>query len=164
MDIGYLKIKIDIKSEYEEYKKKYTYKRKEVKKEEIKRVYDGFKDFFKNDGHFKFKENDHSITAEYKEHGVTLEMDTFRNIDSPDFDLEGTIKTFDKEVYEIKVNAVSNRDEPLQPAHADEHERMIYDTRYFQDFLNGDVTYTYKYSIKGREGAYDSMQELMLAL
>lgn len=164
MDIGYLKIKIDIRSEYEEFKKKYTYKRKELKKEEIKRVYDGFRDFFKSDGNFKFRENDHSITAEYKDYGVTLEMDTFRNIDSPDFDMEGCIKTFDKEVYEIKVEAIVNKDIPLQPAHADEQERMIHDTRYFRDFLNGEIIYTYKYSIKGREGSYDSMQELMHAI
>lgn len=164
MDIGYLKIRIDIISEYEEHKKRYHYKRKELKKEEIKRVYDGFKDFFKSDGNFKFKENDHSITAEYKDYGITLEMDVYKNIDSPDFDLEGCIRTFDKDTYEIRVEAIASKDILLQPAHVDEHERMIYDTRYFQDFLNGEVTYIYKYSIKGRDEIYESMQAMMVAL
>ena len=46
MDVGYLKIKIDIKTEHDELKKRYEYKKKELKKEEIKKVFDGFKDFF----------------------------------------------------------------------------------------------------------------------
>jgi hypothetical protein len=164
MDAGYLKIKIDIISEYSDYKKKYSYKRKEFKKDEIKKVYDGFKDFFKNDGNFKFKENEHSITAEYKDYGIILEMDVYKNTDNPNFDLEGTIKTFDKEVYEIVVEAVPNKEIPLQPAHVSEQERMIHDTRYFQDYLNDEISYTYQYRIKGREGIYSSMQELMFAL
>lgn len=164
MDIGYLKIKIDILSEFEEYKKKYQYKRKELKKEEIKRVYDGFKDFFKADGHFKFKETDHNLTAEYKDYGITLEMDVYKNIDSPEFNLQGCIRTFDKDVYEFAAEAIASKDIPLQPADVDEQERMIHDTRYFRDFLNGEITYIYKYSLKGREGVYESMQELLLAL
>ena len=64
MDLGYLKIKIDIKTEYDEYKKKYEYKKKELKKAEIKKLFDDFKEFFKTDGSFKFKENEHSIAAE----------------------------------------------------------------------------------------------------
>ena len=38
MDLGYLKLKIDIKSEYEEYRKKYNFKKKETKKEEVKNM------------------------------------------------------------------------------------------------------------------------------
>lgn len=164
MDAGYLKIKIDIITEYNEYRKKYTYKRKELKKEEIKKVHEGFKDFFRNDGNFKFRENDQSIIAEYKDHAITLDMDIYKNTDTPDFNLEGCIKTFDKESYEILVEAVPNKEVPLQPAHASEQERMIYDTKYFQDYLNDEISYTYQYRIKGREGIYSSMQELMFAL
>lgn len=164
MDAGYLKIKIDIITEYADYKRKYSYKRKEFKKDEIKKVYDGFKDFFKNDGNFKFKENEHSITAEYKDHGITLEMDVYKNTDNPNFDLEGTIKTFDKEEYAILVKGIPNKEIPLQPADISDHERMILDTRYFQDYLNDDISYAYRYEIKGREGSYNSMQELMFAL
>ena len=98
MDVGYLKIKIDIKTEHDEFKKRYEYKKKELKKEEIKKVFDGFKDFFKNDGNFKFKENEHSVTAEYKDHGIKLEMDIYKNIDAPDFNLDGSITTYEKRV------------------------------------------------------------------
>jgi hypothetical protein len=161
MDLGYIKIKIDIKAEYEEYKQKYEHKRKEFKKEEIKKVYDGFKEFFKQDGHFKFKENEHSITAEYRDYGITLDMDIYKNTDSSDFNLHGCIKTFEKETYEIKVEAVPDKEIPLPAGDISEHDRMVHATRYFQDHLNGDITYTYKYSIKGREVLYNSMQELM---
>jgi len=165
MDLGYLKIKIDIKAEYEDFKKKYHYKRKELKKEEIKKVFDGFKDFFKSDGHFKFKENDHTITAEYKDYGITLDVDIYKNTDSPDFTVLGSIKTYEGELFDFTAEGISNKEVPLQPAFADEQERMIHDTRYFKDFLlNGDVTYSFQYAIKGREEVYMSMQEMMLAL
>ncbi len=164
MDLGYLKIKIDIKAEHDEYKKKYTYKKKELKKEEVKNIFEGFKDFFKNDGSFKFKENEHSVVAEYKDHGVKLEIDLYKNIESDDFDLNGSIETFDRQVYGILVQGVSNHDLSLQPAFADEDERMVHDTRYYKDFLDGTVTYTFEYSITGREEIYRSMLELMQAL
>lgn len=164
MDLGYLKIKIDIKAEYDEYKKKYGYKKKELKKEELKNVFDGFKDFFKNDGNFKFKENEHSVIAEYKDHGIKLEMDMYKNIESDDFDLNGTIDTFHNETFTILVQGVCNQDLTLQPAFADEDERMVHDTRYYKDFLDDTVTYTFEYKIAGREDAYCSMVELMHAL
>lgn len=161
MDVGYLKIKIDIRAEYEEYKKKYEYKRRELKKEEIKKVYEEFKDFFREDGHFKFKENEHSVTAEYRDYGITLDMDIYKNTDSSDFNLNGTIHTFENQVFDLIVEAVSDKEIPLQPAGVSEHDRMVHATRYFQDFLNGDITYTYKYGIKGQEKKYSSMQELL---
>lgn len=164
MDIGYLKIKIDIKTEYEEYKKKYEYKKKELKKEELKKVFDGFKDFFKADGHFKFRENEHSVAAEYKDHAIKLDIDIYKNIDNPDFNLTGTIKTFEKDVFEFLVEGICNKDIPLQPAYVDEQERMVHDTRYFKDLLDDETTYTFIYKIKGREEIFKSMQELMFTL
>lgn len=164
MDLGYLKIKIDIKHEYDEYKKRYEFKKKETKKEEIKNIFDSFKDFFKADGHFKFKENEHSLTAEYKDHGITLDVDIYKVIDSESFDIEGSIKTYDKQCYEIIAEAVCNKDVALQPAHVDEQERMIHDTRFFKDFIDGDVQYSFQYRIQGRDEVYASMTELLHAL
>lgn len=164
MDLGYLKIRIDIKTEYDEYKKKYNYKKKELKKEEVKKLFDDFKEFFKRDGSFKFKENEHSIAAEYKEHGIKLDMDVYKNVDSEDFNMTGTIDTFENEVIEFTVQGVCNKDHTLQPALVNEDERMVHDTRYFKDFLDGDISYTFIYSIKGRDEEYKNMQELMLAL
>lgn len=164
MDLGYLKIRIDIKTEYDEYKKKYNYKKKEIKKEEIKKLFDDFKEFFKRDGSFKFKENEHSIVAEYKEHGIKLDMDVYKNIESEDYNMIGTIDTFENEVIEFVVEGVCNKDHTLQPAFANEDERMIHDTRYYKDFLDGDISYTFIYKIKGRDDEYKNMQELMLAL
>jgi hypothetical protein len=164
MDIGYLKIKIDIKSEHDQYKKRYEFKRKELKREEIKKVFDGFKDFFKADGHFKFKENEHSITAEYKEHEIKLDMDIYKNIDSEDFTLIGVIKTFEKDVYEFIVEGVCNKDMALLPPEATIQERMIYDTNFYKDFIEGDISYSFQYRINGREQIYLSMNELLLAL
>lgn len=164
MDLGYLKVKIDIKDEHDEYKKKYGYKKKELKKEEIKNVFDGFKEFFKNDGNFKFKENEHSVVAEYKDHGIKLDMDIYKNIESEDFNLNGTIQTYENEVFEIIVQGVCNQDFTLQPAFADENERMVHETRYYKDFLDGEITYTFEYKIAGREESYINMLQLMLAL
>lgn len=164
MDIGYLKVKIDIKAEYDQYRKKYEYKRRELKKEEIKSIFDGFKDFFRSDGNFKFKENEHSITAEYKEHGINLDIDIYKNIDTPDFLIEGTITTFDKEAFTIFAEGMCSREMTLQPADVDEQERMIHDTRFFKDFLDGEVSYTFRYKIKGRDEVYDTVQALMLDL
>ena len=164
MDIGYLKVKIDIKTEYDEYKKKYNYAKKEIKKEEIKKVFEGFKDFFKNDGSFKFKENDHSLAAEYKDHTIKLDMDTYKNIDNEGYNLTGSIETYDHEIYEILIEGVCNNDHTLQPAFASEEERMIHDTSYYKDFLDEKISYTFHYKIQGREEVYASMQELMLAL
>lgn len=164
MDLGYLKIKIDIKSEYDEFRKRYGFKRKETKKEEIKKIFDAFKEFFKADGHFKFKENEHSITAEYKDHGITLDIDFYRVIDSEDFNIEGTIKTFDKQCFEFIAEAVCNKDITLQPADVNDQERMIHDTRFYKDFIEGDAYYTFRYKINGREEVFTSMTELLLAL
>ncbi len=164
MDIGYLKIKIDIKSEHDDYKKKYDYKRKELKREEIKNIFDGFKEFFKADGHFKFKENEHSVTAEYKEHEIKLDMDIYKNIDSEDFELNGTIKTFEKDLYEFVAEGVCSKDLTLPPPEIDTQERMIYDTHFYKDFLDGDIEYTFQYRINGREKAYLSVNALLLAL
>lgn len=164
MDLGYLKIRIDIKTEYDEYKKKYNYKKKEIKKEEVKKLFDDFKEFFKRDGSFKFKENEHSIVAEYKEHGIKLDMDVYKNIESEDYNMIGTIDTFENEVIEFVVEGVCNQDHTLQPAFANEDEHMIHDTRYYKDFLDGDISYTFIYKIKGKNEEYKNMQELMLAL
>ena len=164
MDLGYLKIKIDIKAEHDEYKKKYEYKRKELKREEIKKIFEGFKEFFKADGHFKFKENEHSIAAEYKDHTIKLDMDIYNNIDSPDFNLSGTIKNYDKETFEFFVEGVCNTEFTLPPSDISEHERMIHDTRYYKDFLEGEILYSFVYRITGREKNYLNMNDLLIAL
>jgi hypothetical protein len=164
MDLGYLKIKIDIKSEHDQYKKKYEFKRKEMKREEIKKIFDGFKEFFKADGHFKFKENEHSIAAEYKEHSIKLEMDIYSNVDSNDFNLSGTIKTYEKDSYEFIVEGVSDSELTLPPPDISQHDRMVHDSRYYKDFLDGAINYTFKYRIKGREGEYVNINGLLLAL
>jgi len=164
MDLGYLKIKIDIKAEHDAYKRKYEFKRKELKREEIKRIFDGFKEFFKADGHFKFKENEHSIAAEYREHAIKLDMDIYNNTDSDDFKLSGVIKTFEKDTYEFIVEGISNTELTLPPPDITEHDRMIHDTRYYKDFLEGDLTYTFEYRITGREGKYINMAGLLTAL
>ena len=57
-----------------------------------------------------------------------------------------------------------NKELTLQPPDAGEQERMVYDTRYYKDFLDDEISYTFVYKIKGREEEYLSMQELMLAL
>ena len=151
MDVGYLKIKIDIKTEHDELKKRYEYKKKELKKEEIKKVFDGFKDFFKNDGNFKFKENEHSVTAEYKDHGIKLEMDIYKNIDAPDFNLDGSITTYEKECHEFIVEGRCNKELALQPSDVDGQERMVHDTIIYCLFLCIDVNtpiyaqYTYRH-------------------
>lgn len=163
MDLGYLKIKIDIKSEYEEFKRKYEYKKKEIKKEEIKKTFEGFKEFFKTDGNFKFKENEHAITAEYKDYGISLEMDKYKNIDSPDFMMDGTIKTYEKEVFTIFIVGSCNKHIEY-PVFKDEQERMVYETQFFKDFLNEEIFYTFHYTIQGKDVLYQSMQELMQGL
>lgn len=163
MDLGYLKLRIDTKVEYEEFKKKYEYKRKELKQAEVKQIFKDFKAFFKEDGNFKFKENDHSITAFYKDYGVTLDMDIYKNVASEDFILQGCIKTYEKETFEFIADGACNK-EILQPAHIDKQEKMIHEIRYFKDFLNGEIFYTFSYKIAGREEAYNSMLELLAAL
>jgi len=164
MDLGYLKIKIDIKSEHDEYKKKYEYKRKEMKREEIKKIFDGFKEFFKADGHFKFKENEHSIAAEYKGHAIKLEMDIYSNVDSKDFNLAGTIKTYEKDTYEFLVEGISNAELTLPPPDISQHERMVHDSRYYKDFLEDTISYNFVYRISGRDGHYTTINALLLAL
>jgi hypothetical protein len=163
MDVGYLKIRIDIKAEYDEYRKKYNFKRKELKREEVKKVFDGFKEFFKSDKHFKFKENDHSVIAEYKDHGITLDMDIYKNVDAPDFKLEGTIKTYDKQVYGFTVEGIPNK-EIFEAPYVDDHEKMIHDTHFFKQFLEDEVVYTFRYNITGHGETYPTMQAMMLAL
>lgn len=163
MDLAYLKIKIDIKAEYEEHRQKYIYKRKESKREEIKKIFEGFKQFFKLDGQFKFKETDHSLTAEYKDYGITLDMDVYKNTDSPDFVLEGIIKTYDKVVYEFIAEGIPDKN-VFEDPYTNEEERMMNETRHYKEYLNGELNYTYRYSMKGKEESYSSMQELMLAL
>jgi hypothetical protein len=164
MDIGYLKIKIDIKVEHDEYKKRYEYKRKELKRSQIKHVFEGFKEFFKADGSFKFKENEHSIIAEYKDHEIKLDMDVYKNIDSEDFNLIGTIKTFEKDVYEFIVEGVCNKDLSLMPPEPNSQERMIFDTEFYKDFIDGDLDYTFQYRLKSHDLPFISIGEMLLAL
>ena len=164
MDLGFLKIKIDIQAEHDEYRKKYEYKRKELKREEIKKIFDGFKEFFKADGHFKFKENEHSVTAEYKEHGIKLDMEIYNNIDNPDFTITGTIKTYEKDTYEFVAEGVCDKDMALPAPEMDPHEKLIADTKHYKDFLEGQTKYCFEYKITGREGTYINMQEVMQAI
>ncbi len=164
MDVGYLKIRIDIKAEHDDYKKRYEYKRKELKRGEIKKIFEGFKEFFKADGSFKFKENEHSITAEYKEHEIKLDMDIYKNIDSEDFSLIGTIKTFEKKVYEFTAEGVCSKDLSLMPPEIDSDERMIYDTNFYKDFIDDEIQYSFQYRINGNEKAYVSIGEMLLAM
>jgi|GEM_PF-3566506 hypothetical protein len=164
MDLGYLKIKIDIKAEYDELHKKYNYKRKELKKEEIKKIFEGFKEFFKADGNFKFKENEQSVAAEYRDHSIKLEIDVYRNIDSEDFNITGTIKTYDKDTFEFTAEGVSNKDMTLQPPDIDRHEKMVLQSKYFRDFLNDEIVYTFDYKITGRDEVYGSIQQLLIGL
>lgn len=163
MDIAYLKLRIETKAEYEEFKKKYEYKRKEIKRAEIKNIFTGFKNFFKADGSFKFKQNDHSITAEYMGYYVVLDMDIYKNIDSEDFLLHGSIKTYEREIYNFTAEGVCNV-EILQPAHIDKQEKLTHDIRFYKDFLDGKIFYTFSYKIEGQEESYTSIEELMHAL
>jgi len=163
MDVGYLKLKIDIRTEYEEYRSKYNYARKELKRAEVKKIFEGFKDFFRNDGNFKFKSNDHSITAEYKNYGVTLDVDIYKNTERDDFAIEGIIKTYDKEVYEFTAEGIPNKEIHEAP-YVDDNEKLINETNFLKAFLDGTITYTFRYKVKGRETSYGTMQEMMLAL
>lgn len=164
MDLGYLKIRIDIKAEHDELKKRYEYKKKELKKEEIKNIFDGFKEFFRNDGHFKFKENEHSIAAEYRDHSIKLDLDIYKNIDSPDFNITGIIKTYEKDTFEFTAEGVCNKEMTLLPPDIDPHEKLVLDSKFYQDFLDDEIGYTFIYKITGREEVYESMQALMIGL
>lgn len=164
MDLGYLKIKIDIKAEHDDYKKRYEFKRKEVKRAEIKQIFEGFKDFFKSEGSFKFKENEHSITAEYKEHEIKLDMDIYKNIDSEDFNLNGVIKTFEKKTYGFTAEGVCSKDLSLMPPEVDSQERMIYDTSFYKDFIDGEIEYSFQYRIDGDERVFISISDMLLAM
>ena len=164
MDIGYLKIKIDIKAEHDGLKKKFEYRRKQIKKEEVKKIFEGFKDYFREDGNFKFRETDHSITAEYKDHGITLDMDIYKSIDSPQFDMDGFVKTYENETFDFDVIAVCNRDVELKPASISGQEKLLHDTAFYKDFLDGEIFYDFKYRIRGRDQEYGNIQEMMIAL
>ncbi|MBD3843274.1 MAG: hypothetical protein IE909_15620 [Campylobacterales bacterium] len=164
MDIGYLKMKIDIKTEHDDYKKKFEYKRKELKKQEIKAIFEGFKDYFREDGNFKFKENEHSVTAEYKDHGVTLDMDTYTNIDKPHFNMEGFIRTYENMTHDFEVEAVCNRELIGQVSGASGQETLLFNTAFYKDFLEGNVKFDFIYRITGKPEEYRSIQELLFAL
>ena len=102
--------------------------------------------------------------AEYKDHGIKLEMDIYKNIDAAGFNLEGTITTYEKECYGFMVEGRCNKELTLQPPEVDEQERMVHDTRFYKDFLDDEISYSFIFKINGREDEYQSMQELMLAL
>lgn len=161
MDLVKLKNKIDVKSEYESYLHRYIYKLKEIKREEAKNIFKGFKEFFKSEGGFKFKENEHSVKAEYKSHCVVLDMDIYKNIESRDFYLEGSIKTFEKKEYDFFAHGKCNKELILHPAGQYSYETMEADIEFFKEFLNGNITYTFYYKIKDSEEAYDSMDSLL---
>lgn len=164
MDAGFLRIKIDIKAEYEEYKKRYDYKRKETKREEIRKMFEGFKDFFRNDGHFKFKENEHTLTAEYKDHAIVLDFDLYKTIDSPDFDISMTLKTWERDCFELNAKVAWDSELTLMPVISDPQEQMVHDTRFFKDFLDGRANCRYTYCITGRDEVFETMKEMMQAL
>lgn len=164
MDLTKLKNKIDIKSEYDSYLHKYIYKLKEIKKEEAKNIFKEFKDFFKNEGGFKFKENEHSIKAEYKNHCVVLDMDIYKNIESKDFYLEADIKTFEKKEYSFFAYGRCDKELIFHPAGEYSYETMEVDIKFFKEFLNGDITYTFYYKVKDRDDIYDSMENLLRGL
>lgn len=166
MDVAYLKLRIDIKAEYKQYRKQYEYAKKEIKKDEIKDIFDSFKEFFKRDGSFKFKENEHSVTAEYKDHAIVLDIDVYKNLESTDFIIEGDIETFEGETFEFLVIAVCSKEEPEVSAdyESDEQDKMLHATTYYKEFLDEKIIYQFKYTIKDREQEFNTMQELMLAL
>lgn len=164
MDIDYLKIKIDIKTEHDEFKKKFDYRKKELKKEEIKKIFDGFKEFFSHDGSFKFKENEHSITAEYKDHGITLDIDVYKSIDNTEFCVEGFIRSFENETADFEVIAVCNKDVEFNPSMISGQEQLLQDLSFYKDFDKGEIYYTFKYRIKGKRDEYNNIQELLKAI
>ena len=164
MDAAFLKIKIDILTEHEELKKQYKYKRKEIKRAEIKKIFDSFKDFFKTEGHFKFKENEHSVTAEYKGRSVKLEMDVYNNVDSEDFLLNATIETFEGENFEFTAEGSYEGQVILPPAHVNHDEQLAYEAKYYRDFFEDDPAHTFLYKVKGHDATYLSMTELLHAI
>jgi len=164
MDAAFLKIKIDIIAEHEELTKKYKYNRKEIKKAEIKKIFDSFKDFFKSDGNFKFKENDHSVTAEYKGRGVKLELDVYNNVDSEDFVLNGTIDTFEEKTFEFTAEGSYEGQAILPPAHINHDEQLAYEAKYYRDFFEDDPKHSFTYTVKGHDATYLSMTELLHAI
>lgn len=161
MDIGQLKRNIDIRSEFESYRKQYEFKKREIKRAEIKKIFKGFKNFFKKESGFKFKENEQRLTAEYKDYCVTLDVDTYKNIDSKDFYIEGLIKTYQKESYEFYAEATSNKPVAIIDAQEYSEERMVYDTSFFKQFLDDTVVFNFRYHIKGRSDVYNDMESLM---
>lgn len=163
MDLGYLKVKIDIKSEHDELRKKYDYKRKEIKKEEIKKAFESFKDFFRADSNFKFKEKDQALIAEYKDHGISIEMDIYKNIDSESYEMEGCIKTFEKETFIFHIKPFCNI-ELHEQEFKNHEEKLIREINFFKDFLDDKIQYEFKYGISGRDETYNNMQQLMAAL
>jgi len=164
MDAAFLKIKIDILSEHEELTKKYKYKRKELKRAEIKKIFDSFKDFFKTEGHFKFKENEHSVTAEYKGRTVKLEMDVYNNADSEDFIITGTIETFEGNTFEFIAEGSYEGEKLLAPAHINHDEQLAYEAKYYRDFFDDDPAHKFIYKVKGHDATYLSMTELLHAI
>mgnify|MGYP006181697621 CR=1 FL=1 len=164
MDLVKLKNKIDIKAEYESYLHRYIFKLKELKREEIKNIFKGFKNFFKNEGGFKFKENEHSIKAEYKNHYIVLDIDIYKNIESKDFFLEGSIKTFEKSEFGFFADGVCEKELIFHSADENSYEGMVADIAFFKEFLEGKINYSFKYKISGRPEVYDDIEGLMNGL
>ena len=164
MDVDRLIHRIDIKAEHDEFRKKYEYKKKEFKRKEIKKIFSDFKAYFKESGEFKFKDNEHSITAIYRDHTIKLDMDIYKNLDNDAFELHGYIKMFDKSTYNFTARAVYKAELPMHTDFDDAQKKMEEDTLFYKDFIQDDFKCSFTYTIEGREEEFKNMQELLVAL
>ncbi|MFL9843295.1 hypothetical protein [Flavobacterium rhizosphaerae] len=164
MDLKSLINRIDVRAEHDDFEKKYEYKKKEIKKAEVKNIFETFKKFFKESKQFKFKENEHSITAMYRNHTIKLDMDIYKNLDNPSFELNGIIKMFDQKIYDFTAKGVYTAELPLPEQDTGEYERIVHDTTFFKDFISGSISYSFVYILAGSDIKYNDMKSLLMAL
>ncbi|AWH85940.1 hypothetical protein HYN59_12850 [Flavobacterium album] len=78
--------------------------------------------------------------------------------------ITGTIKTYEKDTFEFVSEGICNKDMALQPPDIDAYDKMVLESKFYKDFLDGEVDYFFRYKITGREEVYDSIQAMLTGL
>lgn len=164
MDLKKMKSEADLTAEFNKYKQASEAKKKEIRKNEIQKIRDGFKDYFKDNPEFKIIETNENITASYKNTSIILIEDVYANNQDPSMSVNMKIQTADNKTHELRTTVHSNKEIETSKTANSKEEIMKRDLLYHKAFVEGEIQYTFKYILKGSKITFETIKELLDSL
>jgi hypothetical protein len=164
MDLNQVKEEAALNADLSKYQKLSEEKKAGFKKAQFKSVKQSFKDFFKSHPEFVITETQNQITADHSGSKVIVTFDEMVNNSDLSMGSHYEIQKVDGSRREIGTQIITSPEpKTTKPGETlSEIELKRKNLKYHKDYVEGKISYSYKYYIKkGDKKVYDNFEDLL---